>query len=182
MHQVRGVLVMGLPHLVCLNAGALHAQPRCLHALTTQPLGLSHPCAMHEPCMGPCPSPCSASGQLDLLGLLRPLLAAATAPELSLSAYSTSGISGSWGDALSGGQTVAAGWHAAAVAAALCSSGSGQVQALQDALVSRGLLPLLARFATADVPLLPARAAAGAAAGPSVGAGRRLDELLMAVK
>lgn len=125
---------------------------------------------------------CSASGQLDLLGLLRPLLAAATAPELSLSAYAASPLAGPWADALSGGQTVAAGWHAAAVAAALCSGGGSQMQALQDALVSRGLLPLLARFAVADVPLQPTGAAAVAAGLVAQLGGRRVDELLMAIK
>ncbi len=125
---------------------------------------------------------CSASSQLDLLGLLRPLLAAATAPELSLSAYAASLLAGAWADALSGGQTVAAGWHAAAVASALCSGGGSQTQALQDALVSRGMLPVLARFAVADVPLQPPGAAAVAAGLAAQLGGRRVDELLMAIK
>jgi hypothetical protein len=90
-----------------------------------------------------CPC-CSASGQLDLLGLLRRLLAEATAPELDLGSYA-SGSSGITG----GGQVVAAGWHAAAVTARLCGA---QQQQLQDAAVARGLLPLLAQFLQAGVP------------------------------
>ncbi|PRW51064.1 hypothetical protein C2E21_5389 [Chlorella sorokiniana] len=134
-------------------------------------------------CQAQLAEPCiSASSQLDLLGLLRPLLASATAPELSLSAYAASPLAGAWADALSGGQTVAAGWHAAAVAAALCSGGGSKTQALQDALVARGLLPLLARFAVADVPLQPPGAAGLAAGLAAQLGGRRVDELLMAIK
>ncbi|KAI7844752.1 hypothetical protein COHA_001635 [Chlorella ohadii] len=134
-------------------------------------------------CQAQLAEPCiSASSQVDLLGLLRPLLAAATAPELSLSAYAASPLAGAWADALSGGQTVAAGWHAAAVASALCSGGGSQTQALQDALVSRGMLPVLARFAVADVPLQPPGAAAVAAGLAAQLGGRRVDELLMAIK
>lgn len=120
----------------------------------------------------------SASSQLDLLGLLRPLLASATAPELSLDAYPAPGSSG----ALDGGQMVAAGWHAAAVAARLCAGGSGTAQRLQDAVMARGLLPLLAKFVQADVPS-PAAAVAAVEAQPAtagVAAGTRVQ--LMAIK
>lgn len=106
------------------------------------------------------------------MGLLRPLLAAATAPELSLGAYALGGGA----SALDGGQVVAAGWHAAAVAAQLCS-GAGQAEVrLQDAVVARGLLPLLAQFVTAEAP------AAGAAGAAAVGGGASVAERLMAVR
>lgn len=125
--------------------------------------------------------PCSASSQLDLLGLLRPLLAAAADPELSLGDPAASSAAGTpahaFGGALNGGQVVAAGWHAAAVAASLCGSGgAAQQQQLQDAAVARGLLPLLARFVTAEVATPPAGAGGGAAAGA------RAAEQLMATK
>lgn len=104
------------------------ARPRSLHSLLL--------CRSASPCLR------SASGPLDLLGRLRPLLAAATAPELDLSDYST---------AAGADHTVAAGWHAAAVAARACAGADAAAQQLQDAAVSRGLLPLLARFAVAEV-------------------------------
>jgi hypothetical protein len=65
-------------------------------------------------------------------------------------------------------QVVAAGWHAALVAARLC--GARQPR-LQDAAVARGLLPPLARFVQAAAPLPPpllggTLVPAAAAAGP----------------
>jgi hypothetical protein len=121
---------------------------------------------------------CSASGQLDLLGLLRRLLTEATAPELDLSSYASgsSSVSG-------GGQVVAAGWHAAAVTARLCGA---QQQQLQDAAVARGLLPLLAKFLQTEVPApVPGGAwgAPGTAASAATAAdAARVAEQLMAIK
>jgi hypothetical protein len=109
--------------------------------------------------------PCSARFQPDLLSLLGRLMTDATAPELDLCNYQLStpasissadrgaaGRSGSGADmamdSLDGGQVVAAGWHAARVAARLC----GASQALQDAAVERGWLPALAQFVQAEPP------------------------------
>ncbi|KAL4443968.1 hypothetical protein ABPG75_011705 [Micractinium tetrahymenae] len=127
--------------------------------------------------VGPC---VSASGQLDLLGLLRRLLSEATAPELGLASFAATG--GGSGPASDGRQLVAAGWHAALLTARLCSGavgGSVQVaQQLQDAAVARGFLPLLAPFLKAEVPAAAAGAAAlGGAAGalPCTGDGQAAE-------
>lgn len=102
--------------------------------------------------------------------MLRRLLAAATAPELDLGAYNLAA-----GCSAGGGQVVAAGWHAAAVAARLCG---GPQQRLQDALVARGLLPPLAAFVQAQPPPAPPALPGTAAAG----LGLRPSEVMMAVR
>ncbi|PSC75524.1 vacuolar 8 [Micractinium conductrix] len=102
--------------------------------------------------------PCSTGvGQLDLLAPLHRALAEATAPELSLTALGAVG---------GPRQLAAAGWHAAAVTAALCAGGGSVThqQELQEAAVARGLLPLLARFVEAQVP--PPLAGGSSAAAP----------------
>lgn len=126
-------------------------------------VGLSQSHSPPHPCL-----PRSASGPLDLLGRLRPLLAAATAPELDLSAYSTA--SGS-------DHTAAAGWHAAAVAARACGGAGAAAQQLQDAAVARGLLPLLARFAVVEV-----QAPGGFSWTPVSPEAAQSAELLMSIK
>lgn len=165
----------------CVAALATRRTQRACHAIHRR-----LPCTSPAACLTllhtsgwPHPLCCSATGQLDLLGKLRPLLAAATDPELSLSTYSTAGgFTGS-------GQVVAAGWHAAAVAVRLCSVGGPAAQQLQDAIVSRGILPLLAPFVAAEVPAPGMGGAAGGAAaafGGGPGDGGRAAELLMTIK
>ncbi|KAI3427181.1 hypothetical protein D9Q98_007118 [Chlorella vulgaris] len=104
------------------------------------------------------------SGPLDLLGLLRPALLAVAAAEEELPAYRP--LSGGSGGGGGTWQVVAAGWHAALVAARLC--GARQPR-LQDAAVARGLLPPLARFVQAAAPLLPPLL--GGTLGPAAAAG-----------
>lgn len=156
-----------------------------LHAGTEQRwLGISPP-PLPSPSSPPCC--CSGTGALDLLGLLKPLLVAATSPDLSLAAYSTTsaafaaapgGASGSRSTGSGGGQVVASGWHAAAVAARLCAAHPQ----LQDALVTRGLLPPLAQFVVAQAPAPPSALAPAQPLGGPGGDARRVAELLMASK
>ncbi len=111
--------------------------------------------------------PCSATGQLDLLGLLRRLLSEAIAAEPGLACFATTG--GGAGPASDGRQLVAAGWHAALVTAGLCrgagADGVAAAQQLQHAAVARGFLPLLSLFVQAEVPAAAAAAAAYGATG-----------------
>lgn len=125
--------------------------------------------------------PRSATGQLDLLGLLRRLLSEAIAAEPGLASFATTG--GGSGPASDGRQLVAAGWHAALVAAGLCrgagADGVPAAQQLQDAAVARGFLPLLSLFVQAEVPAAAADAAAfggGATGALSSGADGRSAE------
>lgn len=133
----------------------------------------------------PCCCSRSAAGQLDLLGLLRRLLSEAMSPELGLASFAAT--CGGSGPASDGRQLVAAGWHAAQVAARLCSgAGAGGVQAaqqLQDAAVARGFLPLLSLFIQAEVPpVAPGAAPAGAAGALAGSADGRPAELMASIQ